>query len=63
MLNSTSIVVASILIYNWPTLWWLDPSCTFVFAVIVVSTTVGMIKDIYASLMQGTGSEIDTDKL
>lgn len=39
LLNSFGVVLASTCIYIWPSLWYLDPTCTLFFAVIVMYTT------------------------
>ena len=39
LLNSAGVIVASIIIYIWPNLWWVDPLCTYLFALIVLYTT------------------------
>jgi len=39
LLNSIGVVIASAFIYKWPQLWYLDPSCTLFFALIIMYTT------------------------
>ena len=39
LLNSVGVIIAATIIFFWPELDWLDPTCTLVFAVIVMYTT------------------------
>ena len=39
LLNSVGVIVAALIVYKWPSLWWVDPLCTYFFAAIVLWTT------------------------
>ena len=39
LLNSVGVIFASIIIYVWPDMWYIDPLCTYLFAIIVLWTT------------------------
>ena len=39
LLNSVGVIIAALIVYKWPSLWWVDPLCTYLFAVIVLWTT------------------------
>ena len=39
LLNSVGVIIAATLIYFWPELWFMDPICTYIFAIIVLWTT------------------------
>ena len=59
LLHSTSIVIASILLYIWPHLWFLDPACTLFFAAVVVWTTKDTLMEAIYLLMEATPKELD----
>jgi len=44
MLMSVGVIIASCLIYFDESLWWADPCCTYLFSVIVLVTTIPIIK-------------------
>ena len=39
LLNSVGVIIAALIVYKWPSLWWVDPLCTYFFAFIVLWTT------------------------
>lgn len=45
ILQSIGVFVAAILIYFYPTWKLVDPICTFIFSVVVLFTTVAILKD------------------
>jgi zinc transporter 2 len=63
LISSAGVILIAALIYLFPHLWWLDPTCTIFFAIIVLFTTVGMVKDIYRILMQGTAEDVNVSGL
>ena len=63
LLNSIGVVTASALIYAWPSLWYLDPICTCIFALIILWTTRITFMECIYILMQAKPSEIDTDDM
>ena len=60
---SVGIIIASIIIYIWPDLWWLDPILTYLFAVIVAVTTIPTTKRCLLVLMEGTPTNFNAAQL
>lgn len=57
--QSIGVLIASIIIW-WNPSWSIaDPICTFLFSIIVFSSTIIITKDILMILMEGTPSHID----
>ncbi|XP_015109420.1 zinc transporter 2 isoform X2 [Diachasma alloeum] len=52
-IQSTGVLVAALIIYFKPTWSIVDPICTFLFAILVLFTTVAIIKDVMNVLMEG----------
>ena len=48
------MVLAGALVWWQPSLAWIDPLIAFLFAILVVVTTVILLKDIYYILMEAT---------
>ena len=63
MFMSIGVVVAATVIYFKPTYLIADPLCTFLFSIIVFVTVRPIIKNCISVLMEGTPSEINTEKL
>ena len=63
MVQSVGVIVAAILILVKPEWQIADPICTFVFSVLVLFTTVPVMKDCVKILMEGSPSEFDVDDL
>ena len=63
IVQSIGVLMAATIIYFWPKLTICDPICTFIFSVIVIFTTVPIVKDCVIVLMEGTPHDIDTDKI
>jgi solute carrier family 30 (zinc transporter), member 2 len=40
LLSSVGVIIASIFIYFWPSMWIMDPICTYIFAIFVSYTTL-----------------------
>lgn len=59
LVMSIGVIIASIIIYIWPSMWMADPICTYVFSVIVSVTTVPIFKKCLSIMMEGTPDEID----
>ena len=45
MLMSVGVIIAATIIYFDEKLWWADPICTYLFSVIVIFTTVPIIRN------------------
>ena len=39
LLNSVGVIIAALIVYFWPDMWYVDPICTYFFAAIVLWTT------------------------
>ncbi|XP_071956269.1 proton-coupled zinc antiporter SLC30A2-like [Antedon mediterranea] len=59
MIQSSVVLVAAIIIYINPDLGILDPICTFLFAILVLITTVGISFDIMKVLMAASPRNLD----
>jgi len=59
MLMSVGVIIAAILIYFYPSLWFADPICTYVFSIIVMFTTIPIVKNCIRILMEGTPLNIN----
>ncbi len=58
---SVGVIVAALLIFLSPSLWFMDPLCTYVFSIIVSVTTIPVASNCIHVLMEG--SPIDTNDL
>ena len=56
---STGVFIAALVIYFYPTWVIIDPICTFVFSVLVLLTTVKILKDTLGVLLEATPKGID----
>ena len=67
MIQSVGVLIAAIVIYlfqdNHPGIRIFDPICTFVFAIIVLCTTIPVSKDCINVLMEAAPGDINTQKL
>lgn len=63
ILQSVGVITASIIVYFLPQYMIADPICTFFFSVLVIFTTVPVIRDCLRVLMEGTPIDIDIDVL
>ncbi|CAG5096205.1 Similar to Slc30a2: Zinc transporter 2 (Mus musculus) [Cotesia congregata] len=52
-IQSTGVFIAALIIYFKPTWSIVDPICTFLFSVLVLFTTIAIIKDVMNVLMEG----------
>ena len=62
-LFSVGVIIASLVIFFKPEWKIVDPICTFVFSLIVLYTTVRILKDSVFVLMEATPSHVDADRL
>jgi cation diffusion facilitator family transporter len=60
---SVGVVIAAVILFFYPTWLWVDPTTTIIFGIVALSTTFGIIRDIYKVIMQSTPSHIDIVKL
>jgi len=67
IIQSLGVVVASIIIYFYqdthPGIQVVDPICTFVFALIVLSTSIPVSRDCLNVLMEATPAEVNIESL
>ena len=59
LLCSVGVLIASIVIWINPSMTWVDPFCTFLFGVMAIGTTLGILRDIFNVLMQSTPDNFD----
>lgn len=63
LIQTIGVMIAGVIIWAKPNWLVVDLICTFIFAVVSLSTTIPMLKNIYSILLQSTPSEIDVDRL
>ena len=67
MLQSLGVVIASLIIYffqdSTPNIVYVDPVCTIMFAIIVLSTTIPVSRDCLNVLMEASPKNVDIPKL
>jgi zinc transporter 2 len=67
IIQSAGVVIASLIIYffqdTYPKIEMVDPICTFVFAIIVLSTSIPVSRECLNVLMEASPSEIKVDEL
>lgn len=61
--QSLGVVIASLIIYYKPEWKLADPICTFLFSILVLITTITILKDIIIVLMEGTPAGISYDEV
>ncbi|KAM3829356.1 proton-coupled zinc antiporter SLC30A2 isoform 1-T7 [Vipera latastei] len=59
LVQSIGVLVAAIIIYFKPEYKFVDPICTFVFSILVLGTTLSILRDVIRVLMEGTPKSID----
>jgi Co/Zn/Cd efflux system component len=63
LICSGGVLLASIIIMWKPELIWVDSLCSFLFAIVIVCTTLPVARDVFIVLMNGTPLSIDTAAL
>ena len=63
IVQSVGVLIAAIVLYFEPTYWYIDPCCTFGFSILVLFTTIPIMKDCIKVFMEATPSRINIDKL
>jgi len=63
IVQSIGVLAASVIIYFLPHWTIVDPICTFIFSIIVMFTTASIVKDCIVVLMEGSPTDIDTEKM
>ncbi|XP_054427747.1 proton-coupled zinc antiporter SLC30A2 isoform X1 [Pteronotus mesoamericanus] len=59
LLQSLGILVAAYILYFKPEYKYVDPICTFLFSVLVLGTTLTILRDVILVLMEGTPKGVD----
>ena len=63
IIQSIGVIIAALIIYFKPEWWLADPICTFFFSVLVIFTTVPVVKDCIKVLMEGAPEEVNLEEL
>ena len=63
LLMSAGVICGATTIYFFPSLWWVDPLCTYLFSIIVVFTTIPIVKSCIHVMMEGAPRSFDLDKM
>ena len=63
MLMSIGVIIAATVIYFDEALWWMDPVCTYVFSIIVLVTTIPIVKSCIHIMMEGAPRSINIEDL
>ena len=63
LLNSIGVILAATIILIWPNLWYVDPICTYIFALIAVYTTIKTFGRCIATFLEATPENIDYDEI
>ena len=63
IIQSIGVLIASIVITIWPSAKIIDPLLTFVFSVIVLCTTLRIMRDCLVVLMEGTPARVDVQMI
>ncbi|XP_066494836.1 proton-coupled zinc antiporter SLC30A2 [Tiliqua scincoides] len=59
LLQSIGVLVAAYVIYFKPEYKYADPICTFLFSILVLGTTLSIVRDVLLVLMEGTPKGVD----
>ena len=60
---SIGVIIAATIIYFFPSAWYADPLCTYIFSLIVIWTTMPIIKNIITVMMEGSPRNINIEQL
>ena len=63
LVQSVGVLIASIIIWAVPAAHMADPVCTFVFAIMVLGTTTGVLRSALSSLLNGVPESVDMPAL
>lgn len=53
IIQSVGVLIAAIIVYFFPSAQIIDPICTFVFAILVVFTTIPVMRECMIVIMEG----------
>jgi solute carrier family 30 (zinc transporter), member 2 len=63
IIQALGVMLAGLIIWRWPYYQIADPLCTFLFSLLVLITTLTVLKDAFRVLMEATPSHIDPSKV
>jgi len=63
VIQSAGVIMASLIIYYNPTYLVADPSCTFIFTLLVICTTIPITQECTGVLMEGAPADIDVNDI
>lgn len=63
IIQSVGVLIAAIVLYFYPDYWMIDPICTFLFSILVLFTTIPIMKECIKVFMEATPNNIDIIKL
>ena len=63
LLNSVGVIIAATIIYFWPDLQWVDPTCTYIFAVIVLWTTKTTFWQCVILILETVPAHLDVERI
>lgn len=63
LLNSVGVIIAATIIYFWPQYWYVDPICTYFFAVIVLWTTRMTFWQCVILILETVPAHLDCDEI
>ena len=63
MLMSVGVIIAATIIYFDAELWWMDPVCTYLFSIIVIFTTIPIVKSCIHIMMEGAPRQVSIEEL
>ncbi|KAH0631194.1 hypothetical protein JD844_005406, partial [Phrynosoma platyrhinos] len=59
LLQSIGVLITAYIIYFKPEYKYVDPICTFLFSILVLATTLSILRDVVLVLMEGTPKGVD----
>ncbi len=62
-IQSVGVIIAATIIYYKPEAWYCDPICTFIFAILVMITTIPITRKCMMVLMEGTPEQFNVKQL
>ncbi|XP_059510309.1 proton-coupled zinc antiporter SLC30A2-like isoform X3 [Stegostoma tigrinum] len=63
LLQSVGVLIAAYIIYFKPEYKIVDPICTFLFSILVLGTTISILRDVLCILMEGTPKGMDFNQV
>ena len=63
LLNSVGVIIAATIVFIWPEYWYVDPICTYFFALIVLWTTRLTFWQCVVLILETVPSHLDVDKI